>query len=43
LDAQTFNQLIGRNPEADADHPAPSVDVAPDPTSSGNGQHTRTE
>ena len=43
LDGPTFNRLIGRSPTADQDRPLPAVEVAPHPTSSGNGQHTHTE
>jgi len=43
LDAPTFNRLIGRNPEAGPDRPAPAIEVAPPATPSGNGHHTRVE
>jgi ATP-dependent Zn protease len=43
LDAQSFNRLIGRPPTADRHRPAPSVEIAPHPTATGNGHQTHVE
>jgi cell division protease FtsH len=43
LDGETFNRLIGRPPDADAERPETPVEVAPPSNPSGNGHHTRVE
>ncbi|HTL18373.1 MAG TPA: ATP-dependent zinc metalloprotease FtsH, partial [Patescibacteria group bacterium] len=43
LDAATFNELLGRPPEADRRKPSPSVDIAPHPNGTGNGHQTHVE
>ena len=43
LDAQAFNQLIGRSPQADEERPGNPVTVDPPSLASGNGEQSRTE
>jgi cell division protease FtsH len=43
LDAQAFNHLIGRDSRQDQDRPAPPVEIAPHPGSTGNGHQSHVE
>ncbi|HTL17200.1 MAG TPA: ATP-dependent zinc metalloprotease FtsH, partial [Patescibacteria group bacterium] len=43
LDGKTFNQLLGRAPEADEQRNTPPVEIAPHPNGAGNGHRALAE